>query len=130
MDLFELFRVSLFVSRDTASEPGGVGYPCVRHTSIHRYTRVVLGYICWVSNFQHLCVVPVWKVSFIEDLFFALNIRRAANRSPTPTSKTNDFLGPFDDIWRSRATVSGRFGDFLGVRAGIDSKICLIASRR
>ncbi len=39
-----------------------------------------------------------WKVFYIENQRFALDTLRVANRSPTPTSETNDFLGPFDDI--------------------------------
>ncbi len=33
-------------------------------------------------------------------IHFALDSLMVANRSPAPTSFTNEFLGPFDDIWR------------------------------
>jgi hypothetical protein len=48
------------------------------------------------------------------------------NRSPTPTSKTNDFLGQSDDIW---GPISGRFGGVLGVRASSNKIIYLLALR-
>ena len=41
-------------------------------------------------------VADFWKSFYIENWRFALDTLRVANRSPTPTSKTNDFLGPFD----------------------------------
>ena len=39
---------------------------------------------------------------FVENYHFALGTLRVANRSPTPASKINDFLGLFDDIWGPR----------------------------
>ncbi len=36
------------------------------------------------------------------------------SRPPTRASKTIDSLKPFDDIWGSVATVSGRFGGLPG----------------
>ncbi len=54
---------------------------------------------------------------------------RVANRPPTPTSKTIEAPGPFDDIWRSRATVPGRFWGFRWVRTGLNH-ICASRSKR
>ncbi len=42
----------------------------------------------------------------MEKYRFAVDTLRAANKSSTPTSNTNDVLGPFDDI----------FGGFRGRR--------------
>ncbi len=44
-----------------------------------------------------VCVAGFWKVCYIETLRFALDTLRVANRSPTPASKINDFLGLFVD---------------------------------
>ncbi len=42
---------------------------------------------------------------------------------PTPTSKTSDFLGRFNDIWGGAgAAVSGRCWGLRRVRAGIEKK--------
>ena len=42
-----------------------------------------------------------------------------ANRSPSPTSKTNDFPGLFDDIWGVRGRLPRPILGIPGVRAGI-----------
>ncbi len=47
-------------------------------------------------------VAAVWNVFCIEAWRSVLGTLRVANRSPTATSKTNDVLGPFDEIWRIR----------------------------
>ncbi len=54
------------------------------------------------------------KVFHIENYRFALDTLRGANRSPTPASNINYFLGLFDDIWGSGAAFPGRFGQFRG----------------
>ncbi len=61
---------------------------------------------------------------YIENLRFALDTLRMANRSPTPTSKTNDFLGPFDDIWGGRGRWSLPIWGVPGVWGG-NTNICI-----
>ena len=65
--------------------------------------------------------IHFWKVFYIENSRFALDALRVANRSPTPTSKTNDFLGPFDVILGVRGRRSRPIWGVPGVRAGIQS---------
>ena len=43
-------------------------------------------------------VAGFWEVFYIDNSRFALDTLRVANRSPTPASKINDFLGLFGDI--------------------------------
>jgi hypothetical protein len=43
-----------------------------------------------------------------------MNTMRVARRPPTPTSKTKDFRGPFDESGEPGAAVSGQFGGFRG----------------
>ncbi len=45
-----------------------------------------------------LFVVALWEAFYIEDKCFDLDTLRVPNRSPTPISKSNDFLGQSDDI--------------------------------
>ena len=44
-------------------------------------------------------VVALWEAFYIEYKRFDLDTLRVPNRSPTPISKSNDFLGQSDDIW-------------------------------
>ncbi len=46
-----------------------------------------------------ITVVALWEAFYIENKRFDLDTLRVPNRSPTPISKSNDFLGPSDDIW-------------------------------
>ncbi len=71
-----------------------------------------------------------WRVFDIENKRFALDTLRVSNRSPTPASKTNDVLGPFDDIRGSGAIVSGRFGVARGSGPEFKKHICLRGSGR
>ncbi len=44
------------------------------------------------------CVVALWEAFHVEIKHFDLDTLRVPNRSPTPISKSNDFLGQSDDI--------------------------------
>ncbi len=73
-------------------------------------------------------VAGFWKVFYIGNSCFVLDTLRVANRSPTPASKINDFLGLFDDIWGSGAAFPGLFGGFRGSGPEL-TQIFLIASK-
>ncbi len=47
-------------------------------------------------------MVALWEASHIESKRFDLDSLRVPNRSPAPTSESNDFLGKSDDIWGAR----------------------------
>ena len=53
---------------------------------------------------------------FVENYHFALGTLRVANRSPTPASKINDFLGLFDDIWGPGPLFPADLGDLTAYR--------------
>ena len=59
----------------------------------------------------------VWNVYHIENLCFALDTLRVANRSPTPASILKDVLGLFDDIWGVRGRLPPPIWGIPGVRA-------------
>jgi hypothetical protein len=63
---------------------------------------------------QHIDVVAFWEAFYIEHKRFDLDTLRVPNGSPTPISKSNDFLGQSDDIWGARGPISGGFGGFPG----------------
>ena len=48
---------------------------------------------------MNLHVVAVREIFYIENYRFVLDTLTVANRSPTPASKINDFLGLFEGIW-------------------------------
>ncbi len=64
-------------------------------------------------------VVALWEAFYIENQRFDLDTLRVPNRSPTPISKSNDFLGQSEDIWGARGPISGRCWGVPGVRAGL-----------
>ncbi len=70
-------------------------------------------------------VADFWKVFYIENYRFALDTLRVANRSPTPTSKTNDFQGPFAVILGVRGRRSQPILGVPGVRAGLTNTFVL-----
>ena len=55
---------------------------------------------------------------YIEYKRFDLDTLRVPNRSPTPISKSNDFLGQSDDIWGARGPHFRPILGVPGVRAG------------
>ncbi len=59
-------------------------------------------------------VVALWEGVYIENKSFDLDTLRVPNRSPTPISKTNDFLRQSEDIWGARGPTSSRFWGFPG----------------
>ncbi len=63
-------------------------------------------------------MVAAWGVFYIEDKRFDLDTLRVSTRSPTPISKSNDFLGQSDDIWGGPGPPFPADFGFRGVRAG------------
>ncbi len=59
-------------------------------------------------------VVALWEAFYIENKPFDLDTLRVPNRSPTPISKSNDFLGQPHDTWGLGAAISGRLLGFPG----------------
>ncbi len=57
-------------------------------------------------------VVALWEAFYIENKRFDLDTLRVPNRSPTPISKSNDFLGQSEDKWGARGP---HFRPVLGV---------------
>ncbi len=53
-------------------------------------------------NKTNLHVVALWEALHVGNERFDLDTLRVPNRSPTPTSKTNDSLELFNDIWGAR----------------------------
>ncbi len=51
---------------------------------------------------RRFCVVALWEAFQIESKHFDLCTLRVPNRSPTPISKSNDFLRQSDDILAAR----------------------------
>ncbi len=49
-----------------------------------------------------LIVMALWETFYIENKRSDLDTLRVPNRSPTPITKSNDFLGQSDDIWGAR----------------------------
>ena len=65
---------------------------------------------------------PFGKEFYIENKRFDRDTLRVPSRSPTPTSKANDFRGQSDDIWGGAgAPISGQFWGFPG--SGLAQKI-------
>ncbi len=72
--------------------------------------------------------VALWKAFYIENQRFYLDT--LPNRSPTPISKSNDFLGQSGYIW---GALGPRFRPSLGVpgvRAVFKKHICLSTAKR
>ena len=63
-------------------------------------------------------MVALWEAFCIEYKHFDLDTLRVPNRSPTPISKSNDFLGQSDDIWGARGRHFRPILRVPGVRAG------------
>ncbi len=59
-------------------------------------------------------VVALWEAFYIENKCVDLDTLRVPDRSPTPSLKSNDFLGQSDDIFGARGPHSGRFRGFPG----------------
>ncbi len=60
----------------------------------------------------------------MESKLFDMDTLRVPNRSPIPTSKSNDFLRLSDDIWGARGPhFRPILGGFPGVRAGLQKHI-------
>ncbi len=60
-------------------------------------------------------IVLVLREAFcIENTDFDLDTLRVSNRSPTPISKSNDFLGQSEDIWGARGPNSRPILGFPG----------------
>ncbi len=57
-------------------------------------------------------VVALWEAFYVEHKRFYLDTLRAPNRSPTPISKPNYFLGQSEDIWGARGL---HFRPILGI---------------
>ncbi len=64
-------------------------------------------------------VVALWEAFYIENKRFDLDTLRVPNRSPTPISRSNDFLGQSDYIWGARGLHSWPILGVPGVRAGL-----------
>ncbi len=69
-------------------------------------------------------VVALWKAFYIENKRFDLDTLRVPNRSPTPISKSNDFLRQSDDICGARGPHFRPILKGPGVRAGLKSTYC------
>ena len=63
-------------------------------------------------------VVALWEAFHIWNKCFDMDTLRVPNRSPTPISKSNDFLGQSDDIWGARGPHFHPILGVPGVRAG------------
>ena len=76
-------------------------------------------------------MVALWEAFYIENKHSDLDTLRVPHRSPTPSSKSNHFLGRPDDIWEARCThlpnkfESSRGPRVPGVRTGLKNKYCL-----
>ncbi len=78
------------------------------------------------GKFNFSCyVVALWEAFYIENKRFDLDTLRVPNRSPTPISKSNNFLGQSDDIWGARGPHFRPMLRVPGVRAGPTNTYCL-----
>ena len=64
-------------------------------------------------------VVALWEAFYIEDKRFGFDTLRVPSRSPTPFSKSNDFVGQSEDIWGARGPHFRPIVGVPGVRAGL-----------
>ncbi len=62
--------------------------------------------------------MALWEAFYIWNKCFDLETLRVPNRSPTPISKSNDFLGQSDDIWVARGPHFRTISGVSGARAG------------
>ena len=76
------------------------------------------------STSAKVLVVALWEVFHIENKHFDLDTLRVPNRSPTPISKANDFLGQSTDIWGSGPPFPAYFGGSLGPGWLKNTNIC------
>ncbi len=83
---------------------------------------------CWLGRAKYGNVVALWEAFYIENKRFDLDTLRVPNRSPTPISKSNDFLGQSGDIWGARGPHSRTILEVPGVRAGLKHTYCLALS--
>jgi hypothetical protein len=67
----------------------------------------------------------LWKAIYIQKKRFDLDTLRVPNRSPTPASKSCDFLGQSDDLWGPRGPHFRPNLWVPGVRAGLKNTCCL-----
>ncbi len=70
------------------------------------------------ANLHSFIVLDLWKVFYNENWRFDLGALRVANRSPTPISKSNEFLGQSDDTWGVRGPHFRPNLGVFGARAG------------
>ena len=70
--------------------------------------------------------VALWEAFYIENKRFDLDTLRVPNRSPTPISKSNDFLGESDEIWGARGPHFRLTLGVPGVRACLKNT-CFLA---
>ncbi len=75
-------------------------------------------------------VVALWEAFYIENERFYLDTLRVPNRSPTPTWKTNDFLGPLDDIWGARGPHFRPILEGSGGPGRLEKHICFSTPKR
>ncbi len=68
-------------------------------------------------------VVALWEAFYIENKRFDLDTLRVPSRSPTPISKSNDFLGQSHDIWGARGPHLRPILGVPGARAGLKTYI-------
>ena len=59
-------------------------------------------------------MVALWEAFYIENKRFDLDTLRVPNRSPTPISKSNDFLGQPDIQGGPGPTFPADFGESRG----------------
>ncbi len=76
------------------------------------------------------CLVALWGTFYIENKRFDLDTLRVPSRSPTPISKSNDFLGQSDDIWGARGLHFRPILGVPGVRAGLKQHIVFSPLKR
>ncbi len=75
----------------------------------------------WLQMARTLVSVAVASF-YIENKRFDLDTLRVPNRSPTPISKSNDFLGQSGDVW---GAPGHHLRPILGARAGLTCFLAL-----
>ncbi len=65
--------------------------------------------------------MALWEAFYIENQRFDLDTLSVPNRSPTPISKSNEFLGQSEDIWGARDPHFRPILGVPGVRAGCEN---------
>ncbi len=69
--------------------------------------------------------MALWEAFYIENKLLDLDTLRVPNRSPTPISKSNDFLRQSDDIGGARGPHFRPILGTPGVRAGLENTYVL-----